>query len=308
MIRIGDGAAKTFTGNFDNVRLDLTPGETASQDTTPPTVPGKPTGQGTAPQQIDLTWPASTDTSLPITYRVYRDGGGTPIGSTSATSLADQGLAPGSTHTYTVDAVDAAGNESAMGPVSDPIQVAPDAGPIFSDDFSSGDFSNWTSVTRLSISSGVGSPAPPSARAQVTNQSAFAVRTLGQSYGQACYSANVNLSSGNNVVLFTLRTATDGPLIRTYVGSGGTLVLRSDFSGSQFNSGVALGSGWHAIELCGTVGTNTSWDLYRDGIRIVNAWTTNTGPAPIGMIRIGDGAAKTFTGNFDNVRLDLVPN
>jgi hypothetical protein len=47
-------------------------------------------------------------------YRVFRDGGTTPIGIvTSGTTFADTGLAASSAHSYTVVAVDAAGNASA---------------------------------------------------------------------------------------------------------------------------------------------------------------------------------------------------
>jgi hypothetical protein len=46
-------------------------------------------------------------------YKVFRDGGTTPIGTvTAGTTFADTGLAASSTHRYTVVAVDAAGNEA----------------------------------------------------------------------------------------------------------------------------------------------------------------------------------------------------
>jgi hypothetical protein len=46
-------------------------------------------------------------------YKVFRDGGTTPIATvTTATTFADTGLATGSTHSYAVVAVDAAGNQS----------------------------------------------------------------------------------------------------------------------------------------------------------------------------------------------------
>ena len=54
----------------------------------------------------------------------------------------------------------AVNNVSAMSPVSAPIQVA---SLIFADDFSTGDLSLWTSVTRLTIDGTQGSPAAPSA-------------------------------------------------------------------------------------------------------------------------------------------------
>ena len=51
-----------------------------------------------------------------------------------------------------------------MSPTSDPITVAA-ASAIFSDDFASGDFTNWTGVTRLTIDNRTGGVAPPSAGA-----------------------------------------------------------------------------------------------------------------------------------------------
>jgi chitodextrinase len=299
-IQIGDTVAKTWTINFDHVRVDLAPGEPLG----PPTTPGKPSGQSQSVGTISLSWSASTSQAPPITYRVYRDGGANAVGQTTNTSFTDTGLAPGSTHTYTVDAVDSANNASAMSPPSDPITVLSQA--LFTDDFSSGDFSKWASVTRLSIDTSAGGAAPPSAAGSPSALSAFAYSNLPSTVGSACASVAVNATSlgGNAVDLFRLRTATGGPIVKAFVNASGVLIVRSDFAGTQQTSGVALGSGWHTVKLCGTVGSNTTWDLYRDGTKIVNAWTADTGTVPIGRIQIGDTAAKTWTANFDDVRVD----
>jgi hypothetical protein len=100
------------------------------------------------------------------------------------------------------------------------------------------------------------------------------------------------------------RTAADGPVARVFLNSAGALLVRSDVSGAQAATGVLLGSGWHAIELCGTVGASGTWDLYRDGIKILDQWVANTGTTPIGRITIGDTAAKTWGANFDQVVVD----
>lgn len=289
-----------FAGDIDWVHIEASSG--APTDTNPPTVPGKPTGQASGPGAITLGWPASTDASPPITYRIYRDGGSTAVGQTTATTFTDNGLTAGSTHAYTINATDAVGNASVKGPASDPITVS-SAGPIFGDDFSSGGFSDWTSVTRLSIDGTRGSAAPPSALGNPAGTSAFAYKNLGATYGSLCMSENVNIvsQSGTGVDLFRLRTASDGPIARALVNTSGTLFVRSDFSGAQQSSGVSLGSGWHNIKLCGTVGSSGTWTLYRDGVAIVNAWTANTGTTPIGRVQIGDTAAKTWSANFDDV-------
>ena len=95
-------------------------------DTDAPTPPGKPAGSSPAAGTITINWAASTDASPPITYRVYRDGNPTAIGSTTSTSFTDTDagiLTPGSSHTYTVDAVDSLNpnTRSQMSPLSDPI-------------------------------------------------------------------------------------------------------------------------------------------------------------------------------------------
>ncbi|MBI5090257.1 MAG: hypothetical protein HZB15_15735, partial [Actinobacteria bacterium] len=92
-------------------------------DTAAPTVPGRPAGSSPAAGQVQISWTASTDASPPITYRVYRDGGATSIGSTTTTSFIDSGLAGGSSHTYTVDAVDSLNNASAKSQASLSITV-----------------------------------------------------------------------------------------------------------------------------------------------------------------------------------------
>jgi hypothetical protein len=302
-LQIGDTVAKTFTLNFDHIVMDSAPGEGGAPDTTPPTVPGQPTGNSPSAGTIQISWAASTDASPPITYRVYRDGNPTSIGSTTATTFTDPGLTPGTSHSYTVDAVDSLLHPSAMSPVSAQIVVSAAASAIFADDFSSGNFLNWTSNTRLTIDNAVGNPAP-SARAQTSSQSASAYRDLTSPVMTACTSLSVNVSAGNGIDLFRLRTAANGAIIKVVMLATGNLQIRSDFGSTTINSGVALGTGWHTVELCGTVGSNTTWDLYRDGVRIVNAWAANTGTTAIGRIQIGDVVAKTFTVNYDNVRMD----
>jgi calcineurin-like phosphoesterase family protein/fibronectin type III domain protein len=88
-------------------------GGSAPGDTTPPSVPAGLTAKPISSSEIDLSWSPSTDSggSGLKGYNVY--DGGTLIASPTGTSYASTGLAAGSTHTYTVSAVDNAGNESA---------------------------------------------------------------------------------------------------------------------------------------------------------------------------------------------------
>jgi fibronectin type 3 domain-containing protein len=60
--------------------------------------------------QLALDWPASTDNVGVSGYEIYR--GGVSLGTTSMTQYVDSALAAGTNYTYTVRAVDAAGNKS----------------------------------------------------------------------------------------------------------------------------------------------------------------------------------------------------
>ena len=80
-------------------------------DTTPPSVPSGLTISGTTASTAALTWTASTDNVGVTGYRVYRNG--TQVGTATATGYTDTGLAASTAYSYTVAAVDAAGNVSA---------------------------------------------------------------------------------------------------------------------------------------------------------------------------------------------------
>ncbi len=79
-------------------------------DTSPPTSPGSLAANGTSASTIDLTWTASTDDVGVARYDILRDGA--KVGSTTGLGFQDTGLAPSSSHDYSVTAFDAAGNAS----------------------------------------------------------------------------------------------------------------------------------------------------------------------------------------------------
>jgi hypothetical protein len=315
---LGAGSTHTYTvdavdgaGNASFMSGASAPITVLAPDTTPPTDPGTPAGTSSSTSTIDLAWAASSDDeSAVLTYRVFRDDPSNQVGEVSSpgtepVAFTDRGLWPGGTHTYWVQAFDEAGNASAK-VASSPVSVMPAA---FADDFSAG-LGGWTSVTRISIDPGSGSTAPPSAGGTPTAQSAFAFEDLAGPLGTVCASADVRVTSqgGAALDLLRLRTATGGAVAKTYIDGQGRLWVRSEFASTQVLSGVVLPAGWNRVELCGTVGAAGAWDLYLNGIRIVNGWVANTGTTPVGRIQIGDTAAKTWVANWDDVVVDAAPN
>lgn len=77
-------------------------------DFTPPSVPANVVATAQSSTSIALSWSPSTDASGIEEYRIYRNGGGAPVGTVAGTNFTDSGLAPGTTYSYTVRAVDGA--------------------------------------------------------------------------------------------------------------------------------------------------------------------------------------------------------
>ncbi|HJT29277.1 MAG TPA: hypothetical protein VJ784_17830 [Pyrinomonadaceae bacterium] len=82
-------------------------------DVTPPSAPTALTATANlATGTIALSWTASTDDVGVVGYRVFRDNGTTSISTVTGTTFNDSNQL--GTHVYTVAAIDAAGNQSAM--------------------------------------------------------------------------------------------------------------------------------------------------------------------------------------------------
>ncbi len=95
-------------------------------DTIDPTAPGTPTLDSKTDVTVSISWTAATDNVGVTEYRVFRDGALAGTVAAPTTSFIDSGLAPATTYTYHVTALDAAGNESLA---SGTLDVTTDPGP-----------------------------------------------------------------------------------------------------------------------------------------------------------------------------------
>jgi len=111
------GLRQVYVSQWNGSAWNQLPG-LGAPDSVAPTTPTKLLATVASSTQINLSWAASTDLVGVYAYNVYRNG--SPVASvTSATNYQDTGLSPSTTYTYTVNAVDAAGNVSKMStPVS----------------------------------------------------------------------------------------------------------------------------------------------------------------------------------------------
>ena len=87
-------------------------------DTVAPSVVTDVVAAATSTTTASVSWSEATDDTAVTGYRVYRNG--VLVSPVTGTQLADAGLTPGTTYSYTVKAVDAAGN---VGPLSVPVSL-----------------------------------------------------------------------------------------------------------------------------------------------------------------------------------------
>ncbi|HET6210864.1 MAG TPA: DNRLRE domain-containing protein [Jatrophihabitans sp.] len=98
-----------------NQSPDSAPASVGSgSDTNPPTVPTGVTATATGATSIRVDWTASSDNVGVTGYQIFRDGAGAPLTTVAGTvtSYVDNTVLAQSTHSYTVQATDAAGNLS----------------------------------------------------------------------------------------------------------------------------------------------------------------------------------------------------
>jgi chitodextrinase len=113
---LGSGSDIQLTASGANTTfhmVELQVDRSTPSDTQAPTMPTNLHSTGVTSTSVSLAWTASTDNVGVTGYRVYRNGGGTPVATVTSTSYTDTGLTPSTLYSYTVDAIDAAGNASA---------------------------------------------------------------------------------------------------------------------------------------------------------------------------------------------------
>lgn len=120
---IGFYLQNTTGVNMDYGFTNFTATSNAPIDTQAPTVPGGLQATPTSQSEIDLTWLPSADNVGTVGYRVFRNG--SAVATVSGTSFANVGLMASTTYTFAVAAMDAAGNTSALSPITTATTLAP---------------------------------------------------------------------------------------------------------------------------------------------------------------------------------------
>ncbi len=89
---------------------------TGGADTIAPSTPGSLTATATSSSAVSLAWGASTDNVAVTGYRILRNGA--YLTTVTSTSFNDSGLPASTTYSYSVSALDSAGNQSGVATAS----------------------------------------------------------------------------------------------------------------------------------------------------------------------------------------------
>jgi fibronectin type 3 domain-containing protein len=146
-VQLGDDATgKSYDLAFDEFTLDTK----RVPDTTAPTAPSGVTAAAPFPYagKVDLAWQPAHDDFDVTSYRIYRDGAVLTTVPGSASRYADTTAAPQTSYSYTVRALDAAGNVS---PASDPVSITTPAFDTSSPDTPTGVSATAVSFDRVDI-------------------------------------------------------------------------------------------------------------------------------------------------------------
>lgn len=100
------------TGNafYNAIDLDIGGGTPPAGDTTAPSAPTQLKTSNVTTNSVELSWTKATDNVGVSGYRIFRDG--TQVGTSVGERHTDGNLTPAKKYSYTVKAVDAAGNVS----------------------------------------------------------------------------------------------------------------------------------------------------------------------------------------------------
>jgi Big-like domain-containing protein/calcineurin-like phosphoesterase family protein/fibronectin type III domain protein len=271
-------------------------------DTTAPSKPTNLSATADGSRLVQLAWTASTDNVGVTGYSIYRNGA---LLTTTGPmpSYDDTTVLPGTSYTYQVRARDAAGNTSSLSTsvsVTTPLL-------LFSDGFESGDFSQWTSVSGLTVQQQQVYAGLYAARATSSGTATYAYEQLSRTQNELYYRLWFKIISqgANSVYLQRFRTGSGGGILGVFVSSTGKLAYRNDVTAATTTSATVVTSGtWHELQTHVLIkGASGIAEVWLDGIKITSlSKTQNLGTTAIGRIQLGENStARTYDVALDRV-------
>jgi fibronectin type 3 domain-containing protein len=272
----------------------------AVPDQTAPGPPGDLQATPMTPTSIRLEWDAAPDNVGTTGYEVFRNG--VQIATLRAVETYTDATvsAPLLAQTYTVRALDAAGNRSML---SNPAT----ASTSFGDAFESGDLSHWSSVTgNVTAQKTIIYNGRWAARSVSTGGPAFLARTTGSPQTNLFFRTFLNVRSvgPTGLTFYAFKDTSGTPIVSVFRNNAGMLAVRT-LAGGTFASTtpVSLGA-WHELQTHVVIdGPTSEFAVWFDGVKIAALSTPqNLGTTPIGSLQLGsEVSGRTWDVVFDKV-------
>jgi fibronectin type 3 domain-containing protein len=305
-IKGGVGGVKDVAGN-PLAADEVWSFTTSASDTTPPSTPTGLSATVFSATRVDLVWTAATDNVGVTGYDIYR-GGALLAAIGPVTSYSDTAVAPGTSYQYQVRAHDAAGNASSA---SNMVTVGTPA-RLFFDGFESGNLSQWTTVSGLTVQQQEVYNGNYAVRATSSGTATYAYKQLSAAQSTLYYRTRFKIISqgASSVNLLKVRTGSTVSLLGVFVSSTGKLSYRNDLTSTNATSSITISQGvWHDLQIRVVInGTASQTEVWFDGSRVdALSKIESLGTTPIGRIQLGENSAgRTYDIAFDGVEIDTI--
>jgi len=276
-------------------------------DSSPPTAPANLSGTVLGSSQVLLSWDDSSDDVGVVRYDILRNG--TVVGSSAGSGYLDSPGA-GTTSVYQVVAYDAAGNSTASSTVT---VTTPPPGDLFYDGFETGDLSQWTATSGLTVESALAHAGTYAVEAASAGAPTYADEALPGSYYELWAQAWVYVASrSTSAPLIGFRRSSGGSIVYLYLSQTGKLALRNNVGLVTTTSATSMPTGgWHSLTLHVLVhGTSSSIDVSLDGVPVSDLALTgqNLGTSPMATLELGNSASGgTYDLYLDDVAVSQSP-
>jgi fibronectin type 3 domain-containing protein len=279
-----------------------------SSDTIPPQPPTV-TATAVSDTQINLAWSGASDNVGITAYRIFRNGSATALATVAGTvaSYSDTGLAGGTAYSYTVKAVDAAGN------VSNASNSASATTTVFIDGFESGNLTKWTTVNGLAVQTSNVYAGRYAAESQGKNVVDMVTKQLPSTYTSLYYRLRLKIMQGkpDTIDVLRLRTVSGTNLLSIFYDSNKHLGYRNDTRSQATTSTTSLSTGvWYEVKVRLVVnGASSQVQVWLNGTLIsALSRTDNFGTTPIGQVVAGESSTgHQYDFAVDEVRVDTNP-
>jgi chitodextrinase len=184
------------------------------------------------------------------------------------------------------------------------VSTAGAVGLVFSDGFESGDLSQWTASSGMTVQQQVTYAGSWAARATSTGTPGYVYKNLSSPLTELYYDGRFQaVSQGpTNVSIARFKTAAGGSIFSIFRLSNGKLSYNNAATGVTTSGPVITTGSWHEIEVHALINGNSSLvEVWLDGTKVINKAAEALGTTGVGRIYVGENSSgSTFDFVFDN--------